>query len=365
MYPDDQKPKASPPISVESSCHTHQMASNPTPPKIREACENCHRRKIRCIIAQGNTACVNCVHNGTACLFAPRSKPGRPRRESREKRASQEAKEQGSHQSQNQSLRQKHNNSQRLPSPDYCPRRGDASLLNAPEMDPLDVESAWNMCWNTMDDLTSLHDPTASTFPPSTTAFSYADMTPGSFPKAHHIPPPNSWSSSSACFPLTPPSTLVLSPFGDVNENEDSGFDSTLQLCKKLDEYCQQVAHPAFMPSSDHEVFALVSRLCTAETSKGGASSHCPSAALTMAAILKVLELCGLVVAKLSRLTPPPPGSPPHVEHVFLLKKVDLLLLQTKVFLTQAGQQAGVQKALELHEHIESTIQKDYPSVTW
>ena len=53
---------------------------------LREACDNCHRRKTRCP-SDGGGPCTNCRASGQVCTFSPRSRIGRPRvRPSRSKR---------------------------------------------------------------------------------------------------------------------------------------------------------------------------------------------------------------------------------------------------------------------------------------
>ncbi|POR32682.1 Uncharacterized protein TPAR_07103 [Tolypocladium paradoxum] len=48
---------------------------------LRNACDYCHRRKMRCTSAGGG-ACAYCRQNGQACTFSLRSHMGRPRRRS-------------------------------------------------------------------------------------------------------------------------------------------------------------------------------------------------------------------------------------------------------------------------------------------
>lgn len=50
-------------------------------PVLREACDACHRRKMRCP-AEGVGACLNCRRTGQVCQSSPRSEMGRPRRQS-------------------------------------------------------------------------------------------------------------------------------------------------------------------------------------------------------------------------------------------------------------------------------------------
>lgn len=44
----------------------------------REACEECHRRKTRCVSDKG--ACQNCIQFGRSCTYSPRVPLGRPRK---------------------------------------------------------------------------------------------------------------------------------------------------------------------------------------------------------------------------------------------------------------------------------------------
>ncbi|KAF6798269.1 hypothetical protein CSOJ01_12701 [Colletotrichum sojae] len=53
---------------------------------LRDACDNCHRKKSRCH-SEGSGACVDCRQTGQACVFSPRRQMGRPRREPGQKRA--------------------------------------------------------------------------------------------------------------------------------------------------------------------------------------------------------------------------------------------------------------------------------------
>jgi hypothetical protein len=54
-------------------------------PRVRDACQSYHRRKIRCLLTPGSPACQSCLASGELCLFAPRAKAGRPRRTHSEK----------------------------------------------------------------------------------------------------------------------------------------------------------------------------------------------------------------------------------------------------------------------------------------
>ncbi|KAI1618117.1 hypothetical protein EDD36DRAFT_413809 [Exophiala viscosa] len=47
-------------------------------PQVRDACEECHSRKIKCHTTKAG-ACRACQNNGRLCFFLPRNKSGRPK----------------------------------------------------------------------------------------------------------------------------------------------------------------------------------------------------------------------------------------------------------------------------------------------
>jgi hypothetical protein len=47
-------------------------------PQVRDACEECHSRKIKCQTTKAG-ACRACQNNGRLCFFLPRNKSGRPK----------------------------------------------------------------------------------------------------------------------------------------------------------------------------------------------------------------------------------------------------------------------------------------------
>lgn len=297
-------------------------------------------------MAAGETSCVNCIHGGVACVFAPRSKCGRPKGTSSSKaKASRQAEDQEA----------TDGGQRQQPSPEYNNQGADKNSMDMPDFDPLDGDFSAYMCWNTMDDLPPPHQDMGTC--------GYGDMRPLSLPTSPSISFASSSFPNLAAFPLTPPLSMGPSPMSPCSDNDDLGFDSALDICRRLDECCRQIGGWAFLPSNNHEMFDLASRLCSATTTRG----HCPAAALIMAGVLKGVELCGLIVARLSHPTPLAcsPSAADQTGHFFLLQRIDLLLLQSKVFLVRAGQAAGAQKAVELHQHIESTLARDFAGWTW
>ncbi|RMZ79131.1 hypothetical protein DV738_g3495, partial [Chaetothyriales sp. CBS 135597] len=53
-------------------------AETSTLPRVRDACEECHSRKIKCHATIAG-ACRACQNNGRLCFFLPRNKSGRPK----------------------------------------------------------------------------------------------------------------------------------------------------------------------------------------------------------------------------------------------------------------------------------------------
>ncbi|KAJ5184400.1 hypothetical protein N7491_007734 [Penicillium cf. griseofulvum] len=52
----------------------------PVQSHVRNACDACHKRKIRCIMSRSGGSCIHCEARGLRCYFLPRYKSGRPRR---------------------------------------------------------------------------------------------------------------------------------------------------------------------------------------------------------------------------------------------------------------------------------------------
>jgi len=46
----------------------------------RNACDDCHRRKVACKVTTGSAICKQCVAAGKRCTFSPREPTGRPRK---------------------------------------------------------------------------------------------------------------------------------------------------------------------------------------------------------------------------------------------------------------------------------------------
>jgi hypothetical protein len=63
---------------MEDLTQQSRPQSSSAPAGHRDACDECHRRKIRCIADHG--ACQYCIHWGNSCTYSPRVPLGRPRK---------------------------------------------------------------------------------------------------------------------------------------------------------------------------------------------------------------------------------------------------------------------------------------------
>jgi hypothetical protein len=59
--------------------------AQPMMPRVRNACEACHKRKQRCILPDAGGSCLACRHNARQCYFVPRIRPGKPPRDGHDK----------------------------------------------------------------------------------------------------------------------------------------------------------------------------------------------------------------------------------------------------------------------------------------
>lgn len=57
---------------------TRTVMSTGGGPQVRNACEECHSRKIKCHPTEDG-GCRSCQNNGRLCFFLPRNKSGRPK----------------------------------------------------------------------------------------------------------------------------------------------------------------------------------------------------------------------------------------------------------------------------------------------
>ena len=151
----------------------------------------------------------------------------------------------------------------------------------------------------------------------------------------------------------------------DVFENTDtpggSNFNVFLNLCAELDRHCNTMREQGNNLDNIQTIVGSVDAACTkamkADTCNGA------STALMIAALLKTFEICEAVLQN----TPARPsmGEATMLDHILLLKRLDLVLLQAKIFLTRIGQLEVAKKATNMHYWLESSLKKSEGHWIW
>lgn len=140
-------------------------------------------------------------------------------------------------------------------------------------------------------------------------------------------------------------------------------YASILDTCRRMHEYCQRA--PSNTESIDHDLLDTMAKLCTAAATQAQDLPRraASTATLVTSALLKVLEVSEATVARLTdRSSMVPRG---RVEDLFMLKQLDLMLLQSKVYFSQDDQYGGAQRATELHQAITPLVERDFSSWSW
>ncbi len=55
---------------METQCIMERTKSQNTMVKRRKACQNCHDRKVRCVVESSTSVCNNCIQDGVDCYLA-------------------------------------------------------------------------------------------------------------------------------------------------------------------------------------------------------------------------------------------------------------------------------------------------------
>ena len=140
-------------------------------------------------------------------------------------------------------------------------------------------------------------------------------------------------------------------------------YGSLLEACRRMDEHCVRPLDDANI--ADNDLLGTMATVCTAASTRSQDTSKQAAAtsALITAALLKVLEVSDIKIARLTERSPA--ASRARMEDLFALKQIDLVLLQAKVFFSQGDQYGGAQRAVELHQAIRSLIQRDFSNWSW
>ncbi|KUJ13192.1 uncharacterized protein LY89DRAFT_154089 [Mollisia scopiformis] len=321
-------------------------------PRVRDACENCHSRKIRCILEPGSIACRSCSSNGTSCLFAPRAKAGRPRRthlESHQRRKS----------SSNQAVEKTYKTANEI---GHTRTNADTLLMVADDMHfgpiiPFDtfwdngkttnVEHFGNVGFLTNDHSIIQEGHIVETAMAETVE---QDQT-----------------QQDCAFGAGTPSRSSTPPRYDMHTLVDEGFDfdTALRLCGDLDR-----SHRAFRDGRTEAtqfegIMRTVEYACTtARMSISSASAERASIhALMVAAMYKVFDVCESIIREI--LSSNNGFKQDTLDRLFRLQRLDFVLFQGFMFLHHAGQTDAMRKISELHTWILSILQEEEYKNLW
>ena len=335
--------------SALSACH---MASYP---KVRGACEYCHRRKIRCILPLESGACHNCAATGTTCLFAPRAKAGRPRRNPSQVLQLQSPEP-------NEPL-EEHDDSQiDQPASSDAPSDSNAQSrslpLQAQFLFPFS-RPQWGE-FGSLDDHSVLSTPTHELL-----------HNPGlhTTPISHSVAMSQFQSSGSGTLtPTTSISALTSEVDWPETVNTIAGatspeleFDLALKLCADLEHRCRSVQDTNCLANAEAHLQALDS-VCMASI-QAPPSADSASRSLILAALHKALEICGALVRACS--TGARTSDSALLQQLLLLRRLDVVVLFGRICFARMGQAAGRKTAEEIHANIEGLLRTEYGHWGW
>ena len=312
-------------------------------PKIRSACENCHRRKIRCHLPPDTVTCQNCSTSGSFCYFAPRIKAGRPRLTDKVQQQSISHNntsgnpyltEGAFRNTKNTSMVSESSHS--TPIPLFQASRNIDERILVDELYTFGPQSPAQTD-QTREQKTSIQTGSPTISDPIPTDSIFGDMVPTSTPlETFHLAAPNT----------------------------SSGFDLILRSCKDLDHHCR------FVEGLNHRVDTMCAVLngmesacmVTMQVSSSLSVSDGASVALISAAFYKIFELCQKIVSHVvSSLT----SHEPPLDTLVLLKRLDLMMLQAKIVLVRVVQLEAVETALQIHQWIDSLVKHHFHSWSW
>lgn len=142
-------------------------------------------------------------------------------------------------------------------------------------------------------------------------------------------------------------------------------FNVTLKMCGELDVHYQSLQQSQKLVDNKHDILTAIESACSSALSTVDLSdaSTCSSEALVMVAILKVLDLCQSLVLHLTQHTKVRRVN--ELDHLFFLKRIDIALLQARIFLTYGSNMAAAEKAVQIHQSLASTLKQQFEPWNW
>lgn len=324
-----------------------------TCPRVRNACENCHKKKIRCLLQPDREACQNCSASRSQCLFAPRVKTGRPRLARTASGPQQspfqcddletllQLQNESPHDFQDMSLPGSGQCDTTLVFKEQSNSNSTLSMHGAREAESLAQQAVGLHNYsNDRGSIWAEHKSQDSLLDPWTTPLTTAPETPSS-----------TLSNMAITFPSTP---------SHLSENLEPGFDfsSYLQLCTNLDRQCHLLREANYSTTNLHDVLSTIGPACTTaiKTISSTSASALASSALVLAGVYKVFQICETIIRHASSGTLGPQAQ--TLDHLLLLKILDLALLQGKDFLTRTGHGEAAKKAGHMHCCLEMLVKE-------
>jgi hypothetical protein len=320
-------------------------------PKVRDACESCHKRKIRCLLDPGSTACRSCSVTGTSCLFAPRAKAGRPRRtaslnQQRQKLTWAQVKEKNttgqSHAGHNRSL------------------SDSVSMVTADELH-FGTVITFDNYWDS-EKMTASDGMRSPGFLRNTQEAGQEDRQ--TQVKVNEVISPQDLSKQNAILSMITPSQSSTPPSVPpfMKSDESLVFDATLQLCGDLDRSWRNLRDGQGSLQEVESTLRMVEYACTTARTIGlWPPSEKASTALILVAIYKVFDISETLV----RQSMNDSSTQDAIDSLFQLKRIDLALLQAYMFLSHTGQVDAVKKASEIHTWIDSIFRQQRYQMIW
>jgi hypothetical protein len=306
-------------LSRRPTPHKHFSRQSMAPSsRVKSACEYCHRRKIRCIISPGGSACHNCVATETACLFAPKARAGRPpaRRPNTTNQAIQSVERQTSETS--FALGEQTDNS--TPALIGHPAANDDQ--HAPDMD--------------------------------------VNASPGLEP--HFLFPTRPYNYPDELYTRTT-SDLQDSPHEPglpTSESDSLGWSNILSTCADLDNRCRSLSGPLHLPHAESHIRALED-VCM-QYIKVHLCSDSAIHTLSQAALHKALDLCRSLVKHFENMEED--NSTSRLLQFLMLKRLDTIVIFGKLCFTKLEEATGTRTAENIHASIERLLEKNQDSTS-
>ena len=167
---------------------------------------------------------------------------------------------------------------------------------------------------------------------------------------------------------LTPPSSSAASITSLDSQSEGScpSFNEILKLCESLEQRNNLFRDPAYEVQDIPNIFTMVESVCriAVDTNPALLDSAGASSALVVATLHKYIELCWSIVKHFSSKTKQAQEAE-ALNHLLLLKRLDITLLQAKHAFARMSHPGGGKKALQVHQYIENVVKQQYQSWLW